>query len=648
MTMAGMTIAVGMVVDNAVVVLENIRACAPRAWICAARASRGREIGLAVTLATLTTVVVFLPLVFMGGARTRMMLGAGRHPSLGGAAREPRCGAAAPSRRHEDRGRDRGRARPRRRRSSAAPGPPVWWLERLNAVLLAWALRHRVLAIVLSLVVLGTTAVPWKLMDFSVDGGGPFKGGDLAVRMQVERGLTLADVEREVRGYEDFVTARKGQLGIEHVSTRFSRSSASVEIYLPPGATPDRKKEVKKQILAEWPRRPGLKVVIRDRGGSGGMEDEKEQRNFVVRLFGIDSEHLAELALTVRDEIKKLPEVESLDAGQLDRNQEVVVLVDRERINDLGVESQNLLGTVSAGLRGRDLGRFLEKGRELRLIAQFEGLEKASLKDLQETQVYGRSGAFQRVDELSTIRFRKTLGTIDRNDGRTSVTLLGRRAEGVGPLAFSAVLNKTMARVALPRGYDWIEDSSSKQTGAEIKELLQALGLSIVLVFLLMGVLFESVILPLACLATIPFGVFGALWSLWLLRGAIDVMSFVGLVLLAGVVVNNGIVLLDCVQRLRQEGMPRGEAILQATRRRLRPIVMTAATTIVGLLPTIVQGDFSQEGISYVTMSIIVAGGLLFCTVFTAFAVPLAYSVLDDIGQFGSAVWARASRRAAG
>src|SRR5262249_10608167 len=149
---------------------------------------------------------------------------------------------------------------------------------------------------------------------------------------------------------------------------------------------------------------------------------------------------------------------------------------------------------------------------------------------------------------------------------------------------------------------------------------------------------FESVILPLACLATIPFGVFGALWSLWLLRGAIDVMSFVGLVLLAGVVVNNGIVLLDCVQRLRQEGMPRSEAILHATKRRLRPIVMTGATTIVGLLPTILQGKFSQDGISYVTMSIVVAGGLLFCTVFTAFAVPLAYSVLDDVAGFGRAV----------
>src|SRR5690606_37733223 len=139
-----------------------------------------------------------------------------------------------------------------------------------------------------------------------------------------------------------------------------------------------------------------------------------------------------------------------------------------------------------------------------------------------------------------------------------------------------------MQVIPLPRGYTWSEDSVSRQTAAQIDELLGAGLLSVVLVFLLMGILFESVILPSAILVTIVIAVFGGMWSLKLFHGSIDPMAITGLILLAGVVVNNGIVLLDCIERLRREGMTRADAIREGIRIRLRPIVMTAATTVVG------------------------------------------------------------------
>lgn len=645
LTMAGMTIAVGMVVDNAVVVLENIRRLHAEGMPLRDACVEGaREIGLAVTLATLTSVVVFLPMIFMGGAKVRVMLGAVGLPlSVALLASLVVALLLIPAgMRWVGAGGGTAGSEP----LVESRWSPTRLLRAVNSVLLRWSLRHRILAVLGSILVLATMWFPMHYMDFSAGDQGPFRGGDVTMRMDIERGLTLADVEREVRGYESFLMARKEEFKIAHVSTRFSRTSARVDIVAKQGTKPAEIEEVRKRVTSEWPRRPGLKVILREKGGGGmgggGGGEEKEQRNFVVRLYGSDSEHLADLALQVRDELRGLPEVESIDAGQLERNEEVVVEIDRERAQDLGVESQNLFGTVSSGLRGRELGRFEEEGRELRLIAQFQGLEKASLLDLKDTQVFGSRGAFQRVDDLSKIRFRRSLQTIERNDGRTSVAILGRRAETVGPLAFSAALAKAMAKIPLPRGYSWREDSPSTQTQMEFKELLQALGLSIVLVFLLMGVLFESVILPLACLTTIPFGLFGGAWTLWVMRGGMDPMSIVGCVLLAGVVVNNGIVLLDCVQRLRLEGMPRDEAILQATRQRLRPILMTAATTIIGLVPTILQGDAGQDGISYVTMSIVVAGGLLFCTIFTAFAVPLAYTLIDDFSMFCGGIVQRA------
>ncbi len=131
-----------------------------------------------------------------------------------------------------------------------------------------------------------------------------------------------------------------------------------------------------------------------------------------------------------------------------------------------------------------------------------------------------------------------------------------------------------------------------------------------------------------------PFALFGAYWSLWFFYGAIDVMAGIGILLLCGVVVNNGIVLLDSIERFRREGLARDAAILEGTRVRLRPIVMTAATTIFGLLPMALFGKSTGEGVSYVSMSIAVAGGLAFCTVFTAFAVPLAYTFFEDLSNW--------------
>ena len=199
----------------------------------------------------------------------------------------------------------------------------------------------------------------------------------------------------------------------------------------------------------------------------------------------------------------------------------------------------------------------------------------------------------------------------------------------------TAILRDEMAALSLPRGYEWEEASASVETRGQLDEIMQAVPLVVVLLFLMMGVLFESVIVPGAILITIPFAIFGAFWTLFLCGGTFDVMAGIGLVLLIGVVVNNGIVLLDSIEKLRRDGMERQQAILEGTRLRLRPIFMTAATTVFGLLPMAVFGEStSGEGISYVSMSIAVSGGLAFCTFFTAFSVPLLYTFLEDFANW--------------
>lgn len=642
LSMAGMTLAVGMVVDNSVVVLENIRRLR-RAGVELAQAciEGAREVVLPISMATLTTIVVIVPLIFMGNnvqvkaslAALGLPLSVALLGSLFTALLLLPSGIA-----------NSGAGKLRRiRQAEDSRWSPVNLLVAFNRGLLHLGLRRRILAVLLSMGLISTLMYPATNLDFSVGSGigSPFRGGDVSVNLEIPRGLSLEDVDREVKFYEDFLNGLPADLEVEHVSSRYSRTSARLDVTFPEGTSRDLMTEREAVIRGLWPQRPGIRPVLRNAGGGmgGGDSEEEDLRNFVLRLWGPDSDFLARTALDLAQTLERLPEVETVDIGQLEGNEEVVVGLDRNRLSELQVESAALERTMSSGLRGMELARFEEVGREVRLIAQFDAETDPSLLDLKETQVFSSSGQFQRLGSITDIGFRRTLGEIRHRDGKTVVSLVGRRSDDVTSGAMSAKLEEVMRGVALPRGYEWTEESRRGEMQGQFNELLDAFLLSVVLVFLLMGILFESVILPAAILVTVPFAIFGAYWSIWLFYGSIDIMAWIGMLLLAGVVVNNGIVLLDAIHRLHRGGMNRAEAILEGTRRRMRPIFMTAATTIVGLLPMAIFGESAGEGLSYACMSIAVAGGLAVCTVFTAFSVPLAYTFFDDM-----ALWLRGLR----
>jgi len=645
LSMAGMTLAIGMVVDNSVVVLENIRRHRELGFGLRAACIAGvREVSLAVLLATLTTVVVFAPMIFMTkNPQARVMFGSVGVPlsvallgSLLVALLLLPSGAYHLGRMGGGLG------------SEARGGRISATLGRLNGAVLGWALRHRFLAVVLGGLLLSLTSIPQQKLDFDGGGGGMFRSGDVTVNLELPRGLTLGAVVKEVEAYEEFLLQHKEEWHIDSIATSFDRRSARVDVKL---GTDVRKKEFTKYrdlIEKNWPRRPGVEVRLANRGGSqdgGGGGEEDSERNFVLRLFGRDSTYLVELATAVRDELARLPAVASVEIPTMADSQEVQVRIQRDRLQDLQVQPEVLFGTIASGLQGQLVTNFEDEGREIRVIAEFDNDDRnPTLLDLKETEVFAGTGTFQRLADLGEIRFEQAVSEIERTDGRTSITIVGKRQDGVGPKAFSEQLAKVMRHYPLPRGYSWTEDSVFRQQAEEMAELLSAGMLSVTLVFLLMGILFESVILPGAILVTIPFAILGALWSLYLFHGSYDPMAVIGIILLAGVVVNNGIVLLDCIERRRREGLSRHEAILEGVRVRTRPIMMTAATTIVGLLPMAIFGESTGRGISYVSMSIAIAGGLALSTLCTAWAVPVAYTFLDDFAAWLRRVWQLAVR----
>ena len=203
-------------------------------------------------------------------------------------------------------------------------------------------------------------------------------------------------------------------------------------------------------------------------------------------------------------------------------------------------------------------------------------------------------------------------------------------ADDASPEDLWPQLDAALADMAFPRGYDWEKGESFTRRSEENQAFVLAMMLSVAFVFLLIGFLFESWILPLSIVTTIPMAVMGALWGLYLTGTKLDTLALVGMIVLVGVVVNNGIVLVDLITQLRSEGLGRVEAVVEAGQRRLRPILMTALTTIFGLLP-MALGNSTFIGLPYAPMGRTVISGLIASTVLTLLFVPLLYTLLDDV-----------------
>jgi HAE1 family hydrophobic/amphiphilic exporter-1 len=232
--------------------------------------------------------------------------------------------------------------------------------------------------------------------------------------------------------------------------------------------------------------------------------------------------------------------------------------------------------------------------------------------------------------------------SIDRHDGEASFTITARVEDVSRQSEIARQGRQALGTLDLPRGYAIAdEDLASTKQDQEMNAIKSAGLLSVVLVFLLMGILFESFLVPISVLFTIPFAVLGSYWTLYLTSTAMDSVGWIGIIILVGVVANHGIVLIDRVYQLRRQGLDRTTAVITGCGNRVRPVLMTSLTAVIGLLPLALT-EPSGEGIDYRALAICVAGGISMSTIFTLWVVPLAYTLLDDI----SSLFAREVRRA--
>jgi HAE1 family hydrophobic/amphiphilic exporter-1 len=626
LSMMGLMLAVGMLVDNAVVITESVfrhRAESPERPF-SATIKGVREVGLAVIAGTATTIIVFAPIVF--GAQTditiflthvavtiivallaSLLIAQTLVPML--AAR-----IAVPPRPKE--------------------GALISRLTNRYVRSLKWIVGHRwwtALGIVL-ICVIGVLPMALQLVKF--DMFPQDVGRRLYMPYHVEGQYALERVEAAVDKIEDYMYSRQEEFNIRSIYSYFDQGRAESTILL----TDDddatlSTKEIIERIEKDLPEiaigKPSFQFD--QQGGGDG---------FSIQISGDSTERLNEIS---REIVRALLSVEGFKDVLSDREsgeREVRISIDRTRAAVAGLTTAEIAAAVSIAMRGENLREFRAESGEVEVRLAFRDDDKQSIEQLADLPLYKPDGQRITLGTVATMHLGKSPDTIRRTDRQTAVIISANLEDEVTASDVRPRVKSLMDQIELPPGYSWKEGRGFERQDETADMMVTNILLGVACIFLVMAALFESLVLPFSIiLGSIVFSIFGVFLFFAATGTTFSFMAMIGIMILIGVVVNNGIVLVDHINNLRQDGVPRDEAIVIAGRDRLRPILMTVATTIVGLTPlalgtTQVGGD----GPPYYPMARAIIGGLAFSTVVSLLVVPALYIYFDNLAAWGRKV----------
>lgn len=624
LSLMGLMLAVGMLVDNAVVITESILheqeqgADAEQATI-----NGVGNVSLAVVAGTLTTAIVFLPNIFGKKIDITIFL---EHTavaiclSLLASLLIAQTVTPLLTRRFL-------RLKPQQRQAVAKVGGPGWYQRSL-----LWSHRHPRWTAVFALAILFSIVIPFA----GVSGDAEPEGFNdrLFLSYNLHQQYTLAEVEAEVSAMESFLYANAERFDIDSVYSYYTPNYAISTLLLKPDRQ-GKMSDLMETIRNEFP--PMLRS--KPQFGFGGGNNNGVR----ITLSGNSTEVLQQLAtdmLPLLQSVEGLEDVQTeMDAGQF----ELLLQIDRERVHRLGLSASDVAQATATALRGQRLRSYrADPNGEIQLRVALDQRLETSLTALLELPIIQFDQQVVRLDDVASVTKQPRLGQIRRVDRRTSLNIDANLKDLTLNEARDKI-NQTLANVQLPQGYAWSLDGSFiRQQEAENVMLVNTL-LAVAMIYIVMAALFESVLLPTAVITSLLFSIVGVFWALLLTGQSITIMAMIGILILMGIVVNNGIVLVDRINQLLEQGMPLEQAVVEGSVNRFRPIIMTVATTVLGLVPlafgtTQIGGD----GPPYAPMAISIIGGLLLSTVTSLYLVPYAYVQLINLRSRCSALQAKA------
>lgn len=661
LTMMGMILSVGMVVDNSIVVAENIFRHRQEGLSRRESSLKGAsEVGLAITMSTLTTIIVFLPIILMGGdqvysffmSRLGMPVILAILLSLFIALYFIPLGTAVF---HEP-------------EKSGKFFLSRWFDKFYNITIgrlttsydrvLKHAITHRfdVILIVLFLFMTMFVIIPMIPRTDNLEGN----INDFRIFLDMPANNTLEDSDLIMNDIEKMIWKSREKYDINAIFSRSSARRGWLRVFL---NTPDQKgvvgkivhsisrlfsgngkKMSREAVIAELkkkiPEYPGIKIRW------GWSDQSSSDKSVDINIFGKDLKLLESYADEVKRRIKRVPDILSVETDYQELGtDEVQLKVDRQMTKNLEIDPMSIAGTIAYALRGNLLTRFQLLDREIDVYLQLRKEDRKTLDQLKNLTVVSNKGIRYPLSTVVHPVIERGPKELRREDRKNMLRVKATTSRDDMNVLFGAI-GKEMSKIDFARGYSWSFGDRFRQLRDTESGMGQAVPIAIIFVFFLMGVLFESFILPLSALASVPFAFWGAFWMLFITRTTADPMAYIGMIILIGVVVNNAIVLIDLINRLRKEGYERTEAILTAGRLRLRPIMMTAFTTIFGLIPMTIGGS-SVGGISYAPLGRAFTGGLFTSTITTLILVPVIYTYLDDLRhKVGQSIFASVFHKA--
>ena len=632
LSMMGLMLAIGMLVDNAVVVTESIfrHRAMEKDKPFQATLKGVHEVGLAVIAGTATTIIVFAPIIvgtkndimvflthvavtIIVALLASLLIAQTLVPMLAARIRlpsKPKDGALMPR------------------------------LTRRYIASLRWIIVHpwwTGLGIVLTCAV-GILPLMLNLVKF--DMFPQDSGRRLYMPYHVEGQHSLERVEATVDTIEEYLLSRQEEFNIRSVYSYYEQGRAESTLLLTDedDATLSTK-EIIERIEADMP-------VIAIGKPSFQFEQQGGGEGFTVQISGDSTELLNDLGIDVARALSSIDGLKDVRSDAESGDSEVRVIIDRDRAAGVGLTAADIAMNVSIAMRGENLREFRGETGEIEVRLAFRENDKQSIEQLANLPLFTPDGRRINLGSVASLHVGSSPATIRRTDRQTAVILSGNIEEGMTSADIRPKVKSLMDQIELPPGYSWKEGRGFERTDETQAMMTTNLILGIACIFLVMAALFESLLLPFSIiLGSIVFSIFGVFLFFAATGTTFSFMAMIGIMILIGVVVNNGIVLVDHVNNLRHEGQSRSDAIVEAGRDRLRPILMTVATTIVGLAPLALgTTQIGGDGPPYYPMARAIIGGLAFSTIVSLLVVPALYIYFDKLAAWGRKVM-RAARQ---
>ena len=615
LSMMGLMLAIGMLVDNAVVVTESIH----RHQVLGEPPRRAisigvREVALAITAGTATTAIVFLPNVIAPRDQIAIWL---KHvamticialgvslilaqtivPLLASKVKPPKI----------------------KRKETV-----IDKLLRRYLRLLAWTLGHRKASVLIIILILLSVLVPGRFVKTNMFGDPEDRR--LRLHYHINGNYTVEKVESAVDVFEEYLFENQDRFEIESIYSYYQGNYAMSTILLRKGKGAKRSIEEIKEEISE-----GLPKLAIANPSYEWHDDMGEGQTIRVQLIGKSSERLVELSQEIAWTLTRIPGLVDVRSEAEVGEEEVQVIVDRERARQYGFSSQQIANVVTAGMRGINLRRFRRDDGEVEMRLMFQENDRQTLEQLKNIPLVNDRNESVSLASLADFRVRRGPRNIRRENRTTSLGVTAHLKD-VTVNEAKQKIGHVMGNFTFPAGYTWNYGERFDHEQEAMNTMLINLLLALALIYFVMAALFESLLFPAAIWTQIIFSIVGAYWFFLMTGTEMSIMAMIGILILIGVVVNNGIVLVDHINQLRDKGLERRDAILQAGRDRMRPILMTAGTTVLSLIPlTIVRTQIGGDGPPYFPMARAIVGGLAFSTIITLLILPTIYCILDDL-----------------